>query len=120
MKKSGWDNISYDELMRLYVEKNFSDRMVAELYGVTKSQVAYRKKKLGIRKGDILYKKFISEQNPDMMKSLNNKMKNHLMSTDIAYVSRAIAHYAFRNGPVEDIHSNGQLSDDDMKILMDI
>lgn len=44
MEKSSWDSVSYDELMRLYVEKHFSDRMVAELYGVTKSQVAYKKR----------------------------------------------------------------------------
>lgn len=116
-EKNNWDSVSYDDLMRLYVEEQFSDRMVAELYGVTKSQVAYRRKKLGIRKGDILYKEFISKQNPDMIKRLNEKMKNHLMSVDVSLVSRAIAHYAFRNGPVEDMHSNGQLSENDMKTL---
>lgn len=52
-----------------------------------------------------------------MIKSLNDKMKNHLMNIDVAYASRAIAHYTFRNGPVEDMHSNGQLSEGDMKIL---
>ncbi|HAN20442.1 MAG: hypothetical protein A2Y15_08800 [Clostridiales bacterium GWF2_36_10] len=29
----------------------------------------------------------------------------------------AIAHYIFRNGPVEDIHAEGKLSQDDMKTL---
>lgn len=30
---------------------------------------------------------------------------------------RGIAHYIFRNGPVEDMHADGKLSDDDMKVL---
>jgi len=32
-------------------------------------------------------------------------------------LSKALTVYAFRNGPVEDMHSNGQLSEDDMKTL---
>lgn len=32
-------------------------------------------------------------------------------------LSRALAHYCFRNGPVEDMHAKGKLSQDDMKIL---
>ena len=28
-----------------------------------------------------------------------------------------MTHYAFRNGPVEDMHANGQLSQQDMKTL---
>ena len=33
------------------------------------------------------------------------------------HVAKRLAAYAFRNGPVEDMHANGQLSDEDMKTL---
>lgn len=32
-------------------------------------------------------------------------------------LSRALAHYVFRNGAVEDIHTSGNLTNDDMKAL---
>ena len=33
------------------------------------------------------------------------------------HVAKRLAVYAFRNGPIEDLHANGQLSDEDMKTL---
>lgn len=32
-------------------------------------------------------------------------------------ISCALAHYCFRNGPVEDMHAEGKLSQSDMKVL---
>lgn len=32
-------------------------------------------------------------------------------------ISCGLAHYCFRNGPVEDMHADGKLSQEDMKIL---
>lgn len=32
-------------------------------------------------------------------------------------MAKAITHFAFRNGPIEDIHANNQLSQEDMKTL---
>jgi len=34
-----------------------------------------------------------------------------------AEMACALAHFCFRNGPVEDMHAEGKLSDEDMKIL---
>ena len=36
---------------------------------------------------------------------------------NIDYISKALTHYIFRNGPVEDMHANHQLSQEDMKTL---
>jgi len=42
-----------------------------------------------------------------------------LKSDNINVISKAITHFTFRNGPVEDMHAypNNQLSEEDMKIL---
>lgn len=37
--------------------------------------------------------------------------------TDHHKIQRGLVHFLFRNGPIEDMHSNGQLSQEDMKIL---
>ena len=36
---------------------------------------------------------------------------------EIDAISKAVTHYAFSYGPVEDMHANGQLSQQDMKTL---
>lgn len=45
-------------------------------------------------------------------------MKQKLFKkNDIDTISIALTHYLFRNGPVEDMHSAGKLSQEDMKTL---
>ena len=46
-----------------------------------------------------------------------NAIKNMVESHSISYMAKAITVEAFRNGPVEDMHAEGKLSDDDMKTL---
>lgn len=49
---------------------------------------------------------------------MNSNSKERLVKREnIDSIVKAIAHFAFRNGPVEDMHSNNQLSENDMKIL---
>ena len=44
--------------------------------------------------------------------------KNNLLKIDnIPTISKAITHFTFRNGPIEDMHANNQLSENDMKTL---
>jgi len=40
-----------------------------------------------------------------------------LKNFDIGKFSKIITYYAFRNGPVEDIHVSGKLSQEDMNVL---
>ena len=40
-----------------------------------------------------------------------------LNKDNIDTISIALTHYLFRNGPVEDMHSEGKLSQEDMKTL---
>ena len=50
--------------------------------------------------------------------NMQTQAKKRLINDfDIDKFAKAITHYAFRNGDVENMHANGQLSQDDMKIL---
>ena len=50
------------------------------------------------------------------MNSTNNYMPGEEFS--IRDDANAICAYAFRNGPIEDIHGDGRISDSEMKRLM--
>ncbi|MFB9279398.1 hypothetical protein [Cohnella cellulosilytica] len=53
-------------------------------------------------------------------KRLNTHMRKMLISTlDTDTIAKAIAHFAFRNGPIEDIHADRDknVTDQDMKVL---
>jgi hypothetical protein len=48
------------------------------------------------------------------------KVKNQILAKEnINMISKAVTHFAFRNGPIEDMHAhpNNQLSQTDMKTL---
>ncbi|TBL73898.1 hypothetical protein [Paenibacillus thalictri] len=48
----------------------------------------------------------------------NLDTKERLMvSENIDMISKAVVHFVFRNGPIEDMHANGQLSESDMMTL---
>ena len=44
-------------------------------------------------------------------------LKELIANTTIEEMACALAHFCFRNGPVEDMHAEGKLSDADMKTL---
>jgi hypothetical protein len=46
-----------------------------------------------------------------------NSKKNMLDNSKAEVWAKAIVHFIFRNGPVEDIHSKGNLTDEDMKVI---
>lgn len=63
---------------------------------------------------------FIDEDfdHPELFPELNAEAKQSIMSMDmLTPISKAITHFAFRNGPVEDMHADGKLSDKDMMVL---
>jgi len=112
-----WQKITEEELCNLFYDKKLTDEQIADLYGVTKSKVTYKRNKLGISIKNQIYSKFM-EKNSEIFEKLNSNSKERLLKQgNIEIVSRAITHFVFRNGPVEDIHANGQLSENDMKTL---
>ena len=49
---------------------------------------------------------------------MNNDSKERILKEEnINTIAIALTHYFFRNGPVEDMHTNNQLSEKDMKVL---
>lgn len=112
-----WDKITEEELKQLYYNEEMSDQQIADKFGVTKSKVSYRRKKFGINIKNTIYQDFISN-NADLFRKLNSDSKERLSKREnIDTISKAIVRFSFRNGPVEDMHANNQLSDPDMKIL---
>lgn len=64
-----------------------------------------------------MYQEFV-KQNSELFEKLNLNSKERLLKREnIDPISKAITHFIFRNGPVEDIHANNQLSEKDMKML---
>ena len=112
-----WNQITMEELTSLYYDNELSDRQIAELYNISKSKVAYKRKKHGITFRNKVYRDF-QERNSDLFEKLNSDSKERLLKREnIEMLSKMITHFAFRNGPVEDMHANNQLSQEDMKIL---
>ena len=116
-KKLDWDSITKEELENLFEEH--SDSIIAELYDITKSQVTSKRRKWDIKLYNYAIKKFLNDDtNKDIFINLNKNSKERLLNTkNIDNISIALTHYLFRNGPVEDMHSNGKLSQNDMKTL---
>lgn len=116
-EKLVWDDITREELEELFEKR--SDNIIAELYGISKSQVTSKRKKWDIKLINYTIKNFFNEDsNRVLFENLNQSSKERLLNeNNIDTVCIALTHYLFRNGPVEDMHSNGKLSQDDMKKL---
>ncbi|MBO1001840.1 hypothetical protein [Pseudogracilibacillus auburnensis] len=114
-----FEEITAEELEQLFITEMISDNRIAELFDVKKSKVTYRRRKNGItiRKG------IVDEVlNPESEKGshINTQVKeDFFISDNLDLISKAITHFAFRNGPIESMHAhpNNQLSDEDMKTL---
>ena len=112
-----WDSITKEELENLF--ETHPDSVIAELYDITKSQVKNKRNKLNIKQYNYAFKNFLKDnENNIIFRNLNKNSKERLLDeNNIDIISIALAHYLFRNGPIEDMHSNGKLSQNDMKIL---
>ncbi len=116
-----WNLITKKESEELF--RNHSDNTIAELYGVTAYQVKKQRNKWNIKQYNYAIqeslREFLSEnKNKTLFENLNKNSKERLLSDrskDILPI--ALTHYLFRNGPVEDMHADGKLSQNDMKIL---
>ena len=112
-----WDRVTEEELKHLYYEEEMTDREIAERFGVSMGKVAYKRRKYGISVKNMVYQQFMDE-NSELFAQLNENSRERLLRREnIDAISKAVTHYTFRNGPVEDMHANGQLSQQDMKTL---
>lgn len=122
-KKSGvhlnWDDITKEQLEKLFIEENIPNSLIADLYGVSKDRVRSKRRKwnISIYSAKYLYKRY-SEENSTLFTMLNQNSKERLLKEEnIDFISKALTHYVFRNGPVEDMHAAGKLTQEDMKTL---
>lgn len=115
--KYDWNKVTEEKLRQLYCDEGLSDNQIAERYEVSYSQVRYKRNKFGITAMDKTYEEFI-ENNQSVINILNNNAKSRLlMKEKVDSISKAITRHIFRDGPVEDMHSDGKLSQEDMKML---
>ena len=106
-----WKSITKDELKELTTE--YTNRMIGEMYGVSVGQVKYKRRKFNISSYDLAFQKALVQMD------LSAIPQGYLLLNrdNIDFLSKAIAQYAFRSGPIEQIHEDGKLTDEDMKIL---
>lgn len=103
----------------LFIEESISDNMIASLFGVKSSKVNYLRRKNGITIRNSHIKKFLYDQS-DILMELNADIKEVMISNEnITKISKAVVHFAFRNGPIEDRHADVKknITDEDMKKL---
>ena len=122
-KKSGEkikiEDLSEKEFKQLYIDEKMSDSILAELFDEKKSKITYRRKKLGITMRNIIFDELLLGKSVKV-KEMNSRIKDHIFNIEyLNMISKAITHFAFRNGPIEDMHADPkkQLLDNDMKIL---
>lgn len=113
-----WDTISKEQLESLFFGENITDSLLADLYDVSKNRVRYKRDKLDVKMGSIdyyknLYKEYMSVHPELELIAKENLLQEH----NISVISKAITHYIFRNGPIEDMHHDGKFSQNDMKVL---
>lgn len=114
-----YENLSAEDLNQLFIDEEKTDEILAELFDVKQSKITYRRRKLGITIRNSILDEYLQVKS-EKAKEMNLQVKNEILNSDnINVISKAITHFAFRNGPVEDMHAhpNNQLSEEDMKIL---
>lgn len=119
-KKLG-ENIDLDELTPeklriLFIEEGISDGRIAELFDVKPSKITYLRRKNEITIRNSIVDEFIN----NIPKEIDEKSKEELFNDgNITKIAKAITHFSFRNGPIENMHAdrNKNITDQDMKVL---
>ncbi|WP_025678828.1 hypothetical protein [Paenibacillus massiliensis] len=113
------EDLTPEILKALFIDEGKSDYFISLLFDVKESKISYRRKKYGITIRNSILDNFLLAKTEEAIK-INEKYKENLMLSDnLTMISKAITHFAFRNGPIEDMHAspNSQLSQEDMKVL---
>lgn len=114
-----FDDITKEQLERLFYDDGITNGQIALLYNVPNERVRTKRRKWDIHNYNpkYIYKRY-ENKNSSLFKILNEHAKENLQGVvNIDWISKALTHYLFRNGPVEKMHANHQLSENDMKTL---
>ena len=112
---SNWKIITKERLAELVKEN--SNSMIANQYGVSVGQVRYKRKKFGITMYDLAFQEVFGKRTRQKIKDSVADKDLLFNSANIDMLAKAITQYAFRSGPVEQMHCESKLTDEDMKIL---
>ncbi|MCR8845307.1 hypothetical protein NQ117_16605 [Paenibacillus sp. SC116] len=118
-EKLSLDDLVEEDLRTMFIEEHVSDSMLSQLFNVKKSKITYRRRKQGITIRNSILDDYLFVKS-EHAKELNKKVKAELLvDENLTMIAKALTHFAFRNGPIEDMHANpnNQLSDSDMKTL---
>lgn len=113
------EELSSNDLEILFIEESKSDAMIALLFGVNSSKITYLRRKYGITLRNSSIKDYLDTET-NVSVELNTNMKGQtLTSENITKISKAVTHFAFRNGPIEDMHADvtKNITDEDMTKL---
>lgn len=116
-----WNLITKNELEELF--SKYSDNAIAELYEVNAYEVKKKRNKWNIKQYNYTIQESLNDflnkdKNKTLYENINKESKERLLrNIDKDVLPIALTHYLFRNGPVEDMHSAGKLSQSDMKTL---
>ena len=113
-----WAELSDAEFRTLVVDENPPDARLAELFGVPVGKIRYRRKRLGLSQAATAFLRALRKHEIPELAQANRQARESLLfgeKSDAFLIG--IAHYIFRNGPVEDLHSEGKLSEQDMATL---
>lgn len=117
--KLDFAEITKEQLENLFYKEGIRNSEIADLYNVTYDKVRKTRSKLGITAYTIKYQYETSKRNNStLFNTLNKTAKENLMKEEnIDWIAKSLTHYLFRNGPVEDMHADKKLSQNDMKVL---
>ena len=118
-----WNDITKEQLEKLFIDEEISNQRIADLYDTDYEAVRRKRRKwdITIYSSNYISKKlydgFVGE-NKELFDILNMNSKDRLFQEkNFDQIAKALTHYLFRKGPVEDMHANHQLSQEDMKTL---
>ncbi len=121
VRKSNCERIDINELTPevlriLFIEEEKTDNMIANLFDVKPTKITYLRRKNGIT----IRNSIIDDLIKNIPEEVQEKAKHELLSNDnLTKIVKAITHFAFRNGPIEDMHADGEknITEEDMKKL---
>lgn len=113
-----WETVTENDLIQLFLKEGKSKSQIATLYNVSTNQVKAKLDKWQIKKYPSYYSIKNAKDEKEVIDILNEQSLPRLNKKEnISWIAKALTHHIFRNGPVEDMHADGKLSQEDMKTL---
>lgn len=110
------NELTPEKLKVMFIDEEISDNMIASLFDVKPSKITYLRRKHGITIRNSIIDNFIN----DIPTEMETEIKKELLKDEnITKIAKAVTHFSFRNGPIENMHADmhKNITDKDMKIL---